>query len=147
MARRVAGIDVGGTFTDLLLLEEAGAKALPRVLLAKTPTTPDNQAAGVLAAIHQTGVAADSLDLVVHGTTTTTNAVLERKIAAWITRLKIVELGAALSGGLKGKDATKRGAEAGVVRIPKGGIFTMPGVAGPAGEGGAPPEAEEAPAK
>ncbi len=82
MARRVAGIDVGGTFTDLLLLEEAGAKALPRVLLAKTPTTPDNQAAGVLAAIHQTGVAADSLDLVVHGTTTTTNAVLERKIAA-----------------------------------------------------------------
>jgi N-methylhydantoinase A len=82
MARRVAGIDVGGTFTDLLLLEEDEAGSMPRVLLAKTPTTPDNQAAGVLAAIHETGVGPETLDLVVHGTTTTTNAVLERKIAA-----------------------------------------------------------------
>jgi N-methylhydantoinase A len=83
MTRRIAGIDVGGTFTDLLLLEEeTAAGAPPRVLLAKTPTTVDNQARGVLAAIHETGVPAAALDLVIHGTTTTTNAVLERKIAA-----------------------------------------------------------------
>ena len=77
--RRVAGIDVGGTFTDLLLHEadETGA----RVWLAKIPTTAENQALGVLAAIEAAGVPAAALDLIVHGTTATTNAVLERKIA------------------------------------------------------------------
>ena len=77
--RRVAGIDVGGTFTDLLLHEadEAGA----RVRLAKIPTTAENQALGVLAAIEAAGIPAAKLDLIVHGTTATTNAVLERKIA------------------------------------------------------------------
>jgi N-methylhydantoinase A len=77
--RRVAGIDVGGTFTDLLLYE-AGPEG-HRVRLAKIPTTAGNQADGVLAAIAETGVAAADLDLVIHGTTTTTNAVLERKLA------------------------------------------------------------------
>jgi N-methylhydantoinase A len=77
--RRVAGIDVGGTFTDLLLYE-AGPEG-SRVHLAKIPTTAANQADGVLAAIAQAGVAPGDLDLVIHGTTTTTNAVLERKVA------------------------------------------------------------------
>jgi len=77
--RRVAGIDVGGTFTDLLLYE-AGADG-SRVRLAKIPTTAVNQADGVIAAIAETGVSAADLDLVIHGTTTTTNAVLERKVA------------------------------------------------------------------
>jgi N-methylhydantoinase A len=77
--RRVAGIDVGGTFTDLLLYEAAGD--MSRVRLAKIPTTAANQADGVLAAIAETGIAAADLDLVIHGTTTTTNAVLERKVA------------------------------------------------------------------
>ena len=77
--RRVAGIDVGGTFTDLLLLEtgEGG----DTVRLAKVPTTVANQADGVMAAIAASGTAARDLDLIVHGTTTTTNAVLERKTA------------------------------------------------------------------
>ena len=52
--RRVAGIDVGGTFTDLLLYE-AGPEG-SRVHLAKIPTTAPNQADGVLAAIAQAGV-------------------------------------------------------------------------------------------
>jgi len=77
--RRVAGIDVGGTFTDLLLYEETPAGA--RVRLAKIPTTVDNQAVGVLAAIEATGVPAAQLDLIIHGTTATTNAILERKVA------------------------------------------------------------------
>ncbi len=77
--RRVAGIDVGGTFTDLLLYE-AGPEG-SRVQLAKIPTTIANQADGVLAAIAQAGVRPSDLDLVIHGTTTTTNAVLERKVA------------------------------------------------------------------
>ena len=77
--RRVVGVDVGGTFTDLLLFE-AGAGG-GRVRLAKVPTTAANQADGVLAAIAEAGVAIADLDLIIHGTTTTTNAVLERKVA------------------------------------------------------------------
>jgi N-methylhydantoinase A len=77
--RRVVGIDIGGTFTDLLLYEGTGESA--RVRLAKIPTTTDNQAIGVLAAIDATGVSPADLDLIIHGTTATTNAVLERKTA------------------------------------------------------------------
>ena len=68
-----------GTFTDLLLYE-VGAEG-GRVRLAKIPTTAGNQADGVLAAIAQAGIATADLDLIIHGTTTTTNAVLERKVA------------------------------------------------------------------
>ncbi|PIK70387.1 hydantoinase, partial [Methylobacterium frigidaeris] len=77
--RRVAGIDVGGTFTDLLLTEADSTGV--RVRLAKVPTTVRNQAEGVLAAISAAEVAPADLDLVIHGTTATTNAVLERKTA------------------------------------------------------------------
>jgi N-methylhydantoinase A len=74
---RIAGIDVGGTFTDLVLVDEASGE----VRLAKVPTSADNQAFGVLAALGETGVGLASLGAIVHGTTTTTNAMLERKIA------------------------------------------------------------------
>ncbi|WP_298960499.1 hydantoinase/oxoprolinase family protein [uncultured Methylobacterium sp.] len=77
--RRVAGIDVGGTFTDLLLTE-AGPDGLA-VRLAKVPTTVRNQAEGVIAAIAAAERRPADLDLVIHGTTATTNAVLERKTA------------------------------------------------------------------
>jgi N-methylhydantoinase A len=77
--RCIAGIDVGGTFTDLLLTETSADGT--RVKLAKIPTTAANQALGVLAAIEATGVSPADLDLIIHGTTVTTNAVLERKVA------------------------------------------------------------------
>ena len=77
MSHRLTGVDVGGTFTDLLFLDQATGD----VRLAKVPTTTDNQAFGVLAALEQAGVDPASLDLLVHGTTTTTNALLERKLA------------------------------------------------------------------
>jgi N-methylhydantoinase A len=77
--RRIAGIDIGGTFTDLVLCEETAAGAV--VKIAKIPTTVDNRAAAVLAAIETTGIAPDEIHLIVHGTTATTNAVLERKVA------------------------------------------------------------------
>ncbi|THF54471.1 hydantoinase/oxoprolinase family protein [Ollibium composti] len=73
----VAGIDVGGTFTDLILIDQAASK----VSIAKTPTTTDNQAFGVVAALAATGYPVKDIDLIVHGTTTTTNAVLERRLA------------------------------------------------------------------
>lgn len=72
----VAGADVGGTFTDLILIDGRG-----RVLVAKTPTTVDNQALGVVSALAATGFPVAKIDLIVHGTTTTTNAVLERRLA------------------------------------------------------------------
>jgi len=71
----LVGVDVGGTFTDLVLLDEATGA----VRVAKVPTTPRNQADGVLAAIAAAGGAPADLAIVVHGTTTATNAVLERK--------------------------------------------------------------------
>ena len=73
----IAGIDVGGTFTDLIVVDDDSAE----VRIAKVPTTVDNQAFGVLAALAAAGVDPASLDAIVHGTTTTTNAMLERKIA------------------------------------------------------------------
>jgi len=73
----IAGIDVGGTFTDLVLFDEKSGG----VRIAKVPTTVENQAFGVLAALTQSGVAPAALGAIVHGTTTTTNAMLERKVA------------------------------------------------------------------
>ena len=74
---KIIGVDVGGTFTDLVMLDgDTG-----RIRLAKTPTTQENQAFGVLTALDQAGAELASIDLIVHGTTTTTNAVLERKLA------------------------------------------------------------------
>ncbi len=71
----VVGIDVGGTFTDLVLVDGE------EVRVAKVPTTPDNQAYGVLAALESAGARLADVATIVHGTTTTTNALLERKIA------------------------------------------------------------------
>jgi N-methylhydantoinase A len=72
----IVGCDVGGTFTDLILHDPStGLK------LAKVPTTAGNQAHGVIAALEHTGQSADGIDLFIHGTTATTNAVLERKLA------------------------------------------------------------------
>ena len=73
----VVGIDVGGTFTDLIALDRASGA----VRLAKVPTTVDNQATGVIAALEAAGAALGAVEAIVHGTTTTTNALLERKIA------------------------------------------------------------------
>jgi len=73
----IVGIDVGGTFTDLISIDMATGA----VRIAKVPTTLDNQAFGVVAALKQAGVALQDVQTIVHGTTTTTNALLERKIA------------------------------------------------------------------
>ncbi len=71
------GIDVGGTFTDLLAIDPVSNE----VRLAKVPTTVDNQAIGFMAALAAASLDPALLQAVVHGTTTTTNALLERKIA------------------------------------------------------------------
>src|SRR5664279_3562088 len=74
---RIAGIDVGGTFTDLIVVDDESGE----LRIAKVPTTSHIQAFGVLAALDAAGVDPAGLEAIVHGTTTTTNAMLERKIA------------------------------------------------------------------
>ena len=72
---KLVGVDVGGTFTDLVVVDEATG----RVQVAKVPTTVANQAAGVVAALAAASAEAAELKVIVHGTTTATNALLERK--------------------------------------------------------------------
>jgi len=72
----IVGIDVGGTFTDLVTVGAEG-----HIRIAKVPTTLDNQAFGVLNALSEAEVDLTKVDRIVHGTTTTTNAVLERKLS------------------------------------------------------------------
>ncbi|MEO0992718.1 MAG: hydantoinase/oxoprolinase family protein [Pseudomonadota bacterium] len=76
-AGQIVGVDVGGTFTDLVLLDPGSGA----VRLAKVPSTPGHEADGVLAALEAGQTDLLRTDLIVHGTTTTTNAVLERRFA------------------------------------------------------------------
>ena len=74
-----AGVDIGGTFTDLLLLDDATGA----FWVGKTLTTPDDPAsavsAGLRALLRDAGVLPERLTRVVHGTTLVTNALIERK--------------------------------------------------------------------
>ena len=70
-------IDIGGTFTDVVLAVEG------QISTTKVLTTYDDPALGVMQGVTQllqrTGVAAASIDLVLHGTTLATNALIERR--------------------------------------------------------------------
>lgn len=73
------GIDVGGTFTDLLLFDEGTGE----LFLHKTPSTPEDQslaiAHGVETLLANSGANAADVRGVLHGTTVSTNTVLEAK--------------------------------------------------------------------
>jgi N-methylhydantoinase A len=79
------GIDVGGTYTDLVAIDQNG-----KTVFAKSPSTPSDQSVGVMAGLEELArrsqlTRAEMLgltDRVVHGTTVATNALLERKGAA-----------------------------------------------------------------
>jgi N-methylhydantoinase A len=70
------GVDVGGTFTDLFLVNEVSGETFT----AKVPSTPADQSIGVLEGIKRVcqhaGVRASDIDSVMHGTTVATNTVL-----------------------------------------------------------------------
>ena len=72
------GVDIGGTFTDVVCRRPGG-----EVKLVKIPTTRANPSAGVLHAVEhmarEWNIAPQSISRFVHGTTVATNAVLERK--------------------------------------------------------------------
>jgi len=75
MGQWQAGVDVGGTFTDLLFVDEGERQ----FRVTKVPSTPDDQSRGMMAGIRDSGLATESLVSLVHGTTVGTNAILERK--------------------------------------------------------------------
>jgi N-methylhydantoinase A len=72
------GVDVGGTFTDLVLTGRAGVE------VAKVPSTPGDQAEGVLTGVARLDLEVARLGRFAHGTTVATNTVLERDGAATV---------------------------------------------------------------
>src|SRR5919199_2554521 len=76
------GVDVGGTYTDLVATDASG-----RAVFAKSPSTPADQSIGVMAGLEELALRLNvsrakmlaTTDRLVHGTTVATNALLERK--------------------------------------------------------------------
>jgi N-methylhydantoinase A len=73
MSEAHLGVDVGGTFTDLVALRDGG------LVTAKVPSTPRDQSAGALAAFDASGLDAREIAVFAHGMTVATNALLERR--------------------------------------------------------------------
>ena len=67
------GVEVGGTFTDLVAFEDEGVR------ITKVPSTPSEPHRGAVAALDESGLALEATGDLVHGSTVATNAVLERK--------------------------------------------------------------------
>lgn len=82
MSSYLCGLDIGGTFTDCVLIDEDG-----RLTIAKAPSTPGNFAEGVIEAIGRAAARVDldmealldSIAVLAHGTTVGTNAVIQRR--------------------------------------------------------------------
>ena len=78
----ICGLDIGGTFTDCVLIDEFG-----ELTIAKSPSTPTDFAEGVLNAIESAatklGLSSSellkSIKVLAHGTTVGTNAIIQRK--------------------------------------------------------------------
>ena len=74
------GIDTGGTFTDVVAVDEQSGE----MATTKTPSTPDDPARGFMAGVHKVldelGLGGDSISAVSHGTTVATNQLLEGKV-------------------------------------------------------------------
>ena len=74
MSNTRLGVDVGGTFTDLVALSGEGT-----LVTEKVPSTPDDQSTGVINALGSSEIEPDAVDALAHGMTVATNALLERK--------------------------------------------------------------------
>ncbi len=74
------GIDTGGTFTDVVAVDERTGE----LAATKTPSTPHDPAVGFMTGVHKVldrlGLAGDSVSAVSHGTTVATNKLLEGKV-------------------------------------------------------------------
>src|ERR1019366_7323196 len=145
------GVDVGGTFTDAVLVGEDGA-----VHTGKVPSTPSRESEGVLAAVRlvlaRAGARPQDVTRFSHGMTVATNALLEGRTArtaliatagftdvlelARQARARLYRLGAARPAPPGGAGPGAGGAP------PPGGPRRPPPPPGPRGGGGKPPRAE-----
>lgn len=73
--QKIAGVDVGGTFTDVFVLDEATGE----IQIAKVPSTRGDQSKGFVAGLEAGAGDTGGIATVIHGTTVGTNALLERK--------------------------------------------------------------------
>ena len=69
------GIDVGGTFTDVICYDQESHS----IRVAKVPTTSEDQSRGCVDGLNSLGVSSAAIQSIVHGTTVATNAIIERK--------------------------------------------------------------------
>ena len=69
------GTDVGGTFTDGVLLDESTGK----IQVSKVSSTPKNPATGTIQSMERFGVPLEEVTFLVHGTTVVINALIEGK--------------------------------------------------------------------
>ena len=75
MSRKLVGVDVGGTFTDVFVIDQVTGA----INVSKVPSTRGDQSVGFIAGIEQGARNFSEISTVIHGTTVGTNALLERK--------------------------------------------------------------------
>lgn len=100
------GIDVGGTFTDAVAIDNDSFELIG---IAKTPTThtaPEGVAAGIVQVLHKVmeacSIAPEDVSFIAHGTTQATNALLEGDVA----KVGVLTLGQGLQGAKSKGDTT-----------------------------------------
>ena len=69
-------VDVGGTFTDVVVFDEAASK----ISIGKVPSTPSSPAEGLMNGIREVRLSGDQIGLFSHGTTIATNALITRRL-------------------------------------------------------------------
>ncbi len=72
---KLVGIDIGGTFTDMVVLDES----LHTLQIGKVSSTPKDPSLGLMAGLDMLQVDYRAIELIIHGTTVATNAILERR--------------------------------------------------------------------
>ena len=75
------GIDVGRTFTDVVVLD----KSSKQIKVLKSRSKRTNPAKSVIEALRETHIWMEEIDFIIHGTTTITNIIVEKK-KKWIFR-------------------------------------------------------------
>ena len=71
----LVGVDIGGTFTDIVVLDEDQK----RLFIGKAASTPQDQSEGLITGLDALQISYSDIELIIHGTTVATNAILERK--------------------------------------------------------------------
>ena len=69
------GIDTGGTFTDLVALDEASGE----LVVSKWPSSPSDPVEAIVGVVKESGLPLESIYFLILGTTVATNALLQRK--------------------------------------------------------------------